>query len=98
MQIQLNQMTLKSKKVLTYLVNYLEKVKDYENFNPFGMLNVFVNKDMDFTAFEAVDYNLQFTSSAHKLTETITSPYTVPPVSFDQFFVKIQQLAREAQV
>lgn len=98
MKISLEQMTVKSPKVLRYLVSYLEKVKGYDKFDPHDMLNVFVSDDGDFTAFEAQDYNLQFTSSAHKLSETIQSSCVIDPVSFAKFFVRIEQIAREAEV
>lgn len=98
MKITIDQMTVKSKKVLGYLASYLEKVKDYEHFNPFDKIRVFVTDDGDFTAFEALDYNLQFTSSAHKLTETIQSSCIIDPIPFDRLYIRVEQLARESNL
>lgn len=75
MKIDFNEITIKNIKVAENLKTYLFKISNYQNFDPQMKLRIFVDKDKDFTAFESVDYNLQFTSSAHKISETIFSPY-----------------------
>jgi len=98
MKMDINEMTINSHKVLKTLVGYLDKVRTYDRFNPFDLVRVFVNSNGDFTAFEALDYNLQFTSSDHKITETINSNRIIDPIQFDRFFVRVEQLAREANL
>lgn len=92
MTIELQQVTINSKKVLDRLTQYCERVSEYESYDPFAPVKIFVNQDKDFTAFESVDYNLQFTSNVHKLLETIKSPHIVKEVSFREFLIYLHQL------
>lgn len=92
MKIDLNEMTIKDKKVQGYLLAYLERMSHYDHFDSDMLLNVFVTSDNDFTAFEAKDYRLQFTSSAHKLIETIRSNKMLEAVSYDDFLKRVRQI------
>ena len=77
----LQEMTIWSEKVSSRLRAYLYNISRYSNFDPGMQLRVFVASDGDFTAFEAVDYRLGFTSADHKLMDTIKSK--VAPVLTD---------------
>lgn len=77
----LQDMTIRSEKVLDRLRVYLNNISCYPNFDPGMQVRIFVTSDGDFTAFEAVDYRLGFTSTDHKLMETIKS--NVAPVVVD---------------
>lgn len=92
MKITIEQVTVNDKKVLSKLKTYLDNIQDYNNFDPFAYVQVFVNKDRDFTAFESIPYRLQFTSTAHKLIETIKSPYVIDPIPFMDFNRHIKSL------
>ena len=71
----LQEMTIRSEKVRSRLRSYLYNISRYSNFDPGMQLRVFVASDGDFTAFEAVDYRLGFTSADHKLMVTIKSNF-----------------------
>ena len=77
----LQDMTIRSEKVLARLRAYLYNISRYSNFDPGMQVRIFVASDGDFTAFEAVDYRLGFTSADHKLMDTIKSK--VAPVVVD---------------
>lgn len=94
MNITINEMTINNEIVKGKLVEYLDKIKTYQNFDSNMMLRVFVNNDLDFTAFEAVDYRIQFTSHAHKIIETITSAYKIPLVPFSTFYDAVLSLKK----
>lgn len=96
MKINLSEMTIKDKKVQGYLLAYLEKMARYDHFDAKMLLTVFVNSEKDFTAFEAKDYRLQFTSSAHKLIETIKSDKILEPVSYYDFVKRVHQIQLES--
>lgn len=98
MKIDLKQVTVNSNKVLDRLTQYCERVSEYNSYDPFGLVRIFVNKDNDFTAFESIDYNLQFTSNAHKLLETISCPTTVKEVPFREFLEYLHQLQHSREV
>ena len=86
MQISLSEMSINNSAVHSRLIEYLDKVKIYQNFDENMMLRVFVNNDKDFTAFEAENYRIQFTSYDHKLIETINSGYPSIRTSFKTFY------------
>ena len=86
MQISLSEMSINNSAVHSRLIEYLDKVKIYQNFDENMMLRVFVNNDKDFTAFEAENYRIQFTSYDHKLIETINSGYPSIRTSFKSFY------------
>ena len=96
MKIKLEEMTIKDEKVTGYLLAYLDRISRYEHFDSDMLLNVFVTSDNDFTAFEAKDYRLQFTSSAHKLIETIKSNKIIDSVTYDEFYKRVNQIKRSA--
>lgn len=81
----LQDMTIRSEKVSSKLRAYLYNISRYSNFNPDMMLRVFVASDGDFTAFEAKDYKLAFTSSDHKMMDTIKSKYAPMEVDYRTF-------------
>lgn len=95
MKISLSEMTINDKRVQGYLVVYLEKMSHYDHFDSDMLLQVYVTKDNDFTAFEAKDYRLQFTSSAHKLIETIRSNKILDYVTYDEFYKRVRQIQLE---
>lgn len=81
----LQDMTIRSPKVSSKLRAYLYNISRYSNFNPDMVLRVFVASDLDFTAFEAKDFKLAFTSSDHKMMDTIKSKYTPLEVDYRTF-------------
>lgn len=85
MTFDLNNMTIRSEKVASRLRAYLYNIRQYRNFNPMMKLRVFVASDGDFTAFEAVDFKLGFTSSDHKMVDTIKSKYADVLTDYDTF-------------
>ena len=92
MIITLEELTINDKKVQGYLLAYLERMSRYDHFDEDMLLQVYVNKDNDFTAFEAKDYRLQFTSSAHKLVETIRSNKMLEYVSYNDFLNRVREI------
>lgn len=85
MTFNLDNLTVKSPKVRYRLMRFLENISNYDNFDEDMELDVFVNSLGDFTAVEAVNYNLQFTSSDHKLLETIQSKYIKTRTNYREF-------------
>lgn len=92
MLLKLSELTCKNTTVLSHLKSYLERVSRYNNFNNNMALRVYVDSKKDFTAFEAVEYMLGFTSSGHKLCDTILSPYPPLIVNFADFKAYIDTL------
>lgn len=92
MLLKLSELTCKNSTVLNHLKTYLDRVSRYNNFNNNMALRVYVDSKKDFTAFEAVEYMLGFTSSGHKLCETIQSPYLPLIVNFADFKAYIDTL------
>lgn len=92
MLLKLSELTCKNTTVLNHLKSYLDRVSLYNNFNNNMALRVYVDSKKDFTAFEAVEYMLGFTSSGHKLCDTIQSPYPPLIVYFADFKAYIDTL------
>lgn len=89
MQFPIDLLTVDSPKVLFRLRTFLTNMKAYPSFDENMPLNVFVNSAGDFTAFEAVNLPIQFTSTDHKLIETITSKYIAVRTDYQQFAAKV---------
>ena len=91
MDLSLSDITINSPKVVEKLKSFLFTISNYRNFKYDMPLQVFIDKDKDFTAVESLDYNIQFTSSAHKLVDTIKSPFPAIQTDFRAFnnFVKL---------
>lgn len=85
MTFNLQDMTIRSEKVSSRLRAYLYNISRYSNFDESMKIRVFVASDLDFTAFEAVDYRLGFTSSDHKLMDTIKSKYATLETDYRTF-------------
>ena len=96
MKINLSDVTINSSVVLKYLDSYLVKMSHHANFDENMLIKVFVNSRGDFTAFEAKDYRLEFTSSAHKLIETIKSTKILDYVTFKEFRSHVDALLAKA--
>lgn len=92
MLLKLSELTCKNTTVLSHLKTYLDRVSRYNNFNNNMALRVYVDSKKDFTAFEAVEYMLGFTSSGHKLCDTIQSPYPPLIVNFADFKAYVDTL------
>lgn len=92
MKINLTDMTVNSLKILNRLSAYLDSMIEHEWFKRDQLVQVYVNSEKDFTAFESVEYAFGFTSADHKLIETISSKYILDPVSFNDFRRYIQSL------
>lgn len=86
MKINLDEITINDEKVFSRLLDYLKRMTGYSNFDDQMPVRVYVNSEKDFTAFEAVNYRLSFTSSAHKLLDTIKSKYAPEVVPFSEFY------------
>lgn len=83
--VTLNEITFNDAKVLSRMVNYMNGLTGkFDYFDADMELNVFCDASKDFTAFESKKYRIQFTSNAHKLKDTIESPYTVETCTFNQ--------------
>lgn len=91
--LSLSDVTVNDTRTLDKLSNYLRNVSSYRYFDKAMQLRVYVDGEKDFTAVEAVKYRLAFTSTAHKLIDTIRSSYTVDLVSFQDFQDHIDALA-----
>lgn len=92
MKLNLEEMTINDDKVFSRLLNYLKRMTTYNNFDDQMKVRVYVNNEQDFTAFECVNYKLSFTSSAHKLLDTIKSKYAPEVVSFSEFYQHVLDL------
>lgn len=92
MTLTLNEMTIRNEKVLSHLRTYLYKLSGYGNFDDTMKIRVFVDSEGDFTAFEAVEYMLGFTSSGHKLSETIKSKYAPIDTDYRTFAQVVSRL------
>lgn len=92
MLFQLSELTCKNTTVLNHLKAYMDLVSHYNNFDNKMALRVYVDSKKDFTAFEAVEYMLGFTSASHKLCDTILSPYPPLIVYFADFKAYIDTL------
>lgn len=85
MKIPLNEVTIKSERVLSRLKQYLDYVGNWHGFDVRQLLHVYVNSDKDFCAFESRSHNINFMSNEHKFAEVIYSQYEVPDVSYQEF-------------
>lgn len=85
----LDLLTVDNPKVLSRLQSFLSNMSNYPNFDDKMQLNIYVNSAGDFTAFEAVNYSLGFTSTDHKLIETISSKYDPIRTDFNSFYDKV---------
>lgn len=85
MNFNIENITVKNPNVRYRLIRFLENISNYDNFDENMEMDVFVNSFGDFTAVEAVDYRLQFTSSDHKLLETIQSKYNKTRTNYREF-------------
>lgn len=79
--IELQDITIRNSKVVSTLKAYLYRISRYSNFDPAMKIRIFVASDCDFTAFEALDFRMGFTSIDHKISETIKSRYA--PIETD---------------
>ena len=95
MKLNLEEMTITDDKVFSRLIDYLKRMTTYSNFNDQMPVRVYVNNEKDFTAFEAVNYKLNFMSSAHKLLDTIKSKYSPEVVTFSEFYNHVLGLEEE---
>lgn len=94
MKCTLEEITVNSDRVYQQLMKYLDKLSAYPNFDRNMMFRLFINDDKDFTALEAVDYRVEFTSLDHKLIETIRSGKSVDPVSFTELYRHLTKIRR----
>ncbi len=93
MKLPLECLTIDSPRVADKLITYLLNISRYPNFDKNMELNVFVNSAGDFTAMEAVNYRIGFTSNEHKLIETISSKYEPIRTNYSRFYEKVQSMA-----
>lgn len=94
--VKLSEMTIKSEKTREMLRVYLGRISGYKNFDQQMKVRVYMDAEKDFTAFEAVNYNLLFTSTAHKLLDTIKSPFFGQVVAFSEFVAIVDRIAANA--
>lgn len=94
MKCTLEEITVNSDRVYEQLMKYLDKLSAYPNFDRYMMFRLFINDDKDFTALEAINYRVEFTSFDHKLIETINSRYIVDPVSFTDLYRHLNSIRR----
>ena len=92
MTINANEVAIKNDKVREHLLAYLNRIGKYNNFNENMPVRIYCDSKKDFTAFEAVDYMLVFSSSAHKMTDTISSKITVEPTTYSEFYNHVLDL------
>lgn len=85
MTIQLHEMSIKNERVLVQLRSFLDRVKSYVNVNDDMPVRVYVNSDGDFTVFESVSIALSYSSTDHKMIETIRSKYAPIKTDFKSF-------------
>lgn len=84
MTIPLNEMTIKSEKVLYRLKAFLDQIGNWENFDTFQLFHVYVNSEKDFCSMEARSHKINFTSAEHKMAEIIYSKYEISDVSYQE--------------
>lgn len=87
MTVNLEDVTIRSPRVLDKLRHYVSNIEQYKYFDINQHFKVFINDEKDFCAVESVEYALQFTSQDHKLIETILSHHSVDPVEYAVFRV-----------
>lgn len=93
MTINANDVTIKNEKVRDHLLAYLQRIGNYKNFNEDMPVRIYCDSKKDFTAFEAVDYMLVFSSSAHKMQDTISSKISVEPTTYAEFYNHVLDLS-----
>lgn len=74
------------------LHRFLEKLTSYSNYDHQQPIQVFCNRNKEFTAFESVEYAICYTSKSHKLAETMSSPYEVSTIPFSALYERVCDL------
>ena len=64
--------TFEDEKNRSKLISFLDRVGSYTGYDKDMLLRVFVSTDNDFCAMEAIDYNLTFVNTSHKLIDFLT--------------------------
>lgn len=82
--IQRNKVTFSDEKNRSKLITFLDRVGSYSNYDKAMQLRVFIDENSDFCAFEAIDYQLCFVSTNHKLIDMMSSWSVLAPVSISE--------------
>lgn len=82
--VQNNKVTFSDEKNRSKLMLFLDRVGGYTNFDKDMKLRVFVDDNNDFCAFEAVDYQMSFVSTNHKLIDMISDWRIIEPMSISE--------------
>ena len=88
----LNDMRIADARVQKGIKTYLDKVMCYPHFDKFQMVKVYTDGNSDFTAFESVAYKISFFSFAHKISETLESPYEPIETDITSFYDRVVAL------
>jgi len=75
MKTTIEKVTVDSPKICTRLLEYMNRVASYDNFDDAMICRVYVDDACDFIAFESLKYNVQFTSNYKKLIAIKNSVY-----------------------
>lgn len=67
--------TFRDEKNRSKLINYLDRVGQYQGFDKQMDVMVYVSPDGDFVAFESVKYRIAFINTSHKLHDLIAESY-----------------------
>lgn len=72
-------------RTLAQCVAFLNRVITWTGFDVLQMVQPCCNDKREFTGFYSKQHHLGFTSFSHTLDETLFSPFTVQPLTFDEF-------------
>lgn len=66
------------------LISFLDRVGSYTGYDKDMKIRIFVASDGDFCAFEAIDYNITFINTTHKLIDFLSDCRVMDDVSISQ--------------
>lgn len=89
---ELDSVIIADARVISGLKQYLDKCLSWPFIDKYQEILVYINADMDFTAFESIAYKVSFYSFAHKISETIRSPYEPIRTTLQDFRDYISQM------
>lgn len=82
--VRTHNVTFRDEKNRSKLIKFLDSIGSYNSYDREMKLRVFVDDNNDFCAFEAVDYNLSFVNTTHKLVDMPTTWRVLEPISISQ--------------
>lgn len=86
LEIDLTDMKIDDARVQRGIKVYLDKLRALPYFDRYQIVRVYTDENGDFTAFESIAYKVSFFSFAHKITDTLNSPFKPIETDISTFY------------